>query len=90
MKTKQNIEKQVLENQAKLLAQEIDREVLWNMMCELGWVRVDLPAETDVQQSIEIVEWLRKNIDNPYEKAGRKFIFKDEKDAMWFKLRWLS
>jgi hypothetical protein len=85
-----NLEIEILQNQAKALQEAIDREVLWTLFEESGWIRVVLPPELDLEHSVEIVEWLRESVSHPYEKFQNKFIFKDEKDAMWFKLRWLS
>lgn len=79
----------LIDQAADNLAREIDREVLWSMLKELGWTRVNLPSAIDRKYSVEIVAWIRNNIHNPYEKYRSDFIFENEKDATTFILRWL-
>jgi hypothetical protein len=83
------LQDKMLAEQADALAREIDREVLWSMLKEIGWIRVELSSQTDKSQSEEIVNWLRTNVHHPYEKFRESFIFENKKDATTFILRWL-
>lgn len=88
---KQNVilEKEMIEHAAKKMQEEIDREVLWGMLTDLGWHRVMLDRLTDNNHAIDITIWLEENIKNPYERRGRDFLFSAERDATMFILRWV-
>jgi hypothetical protein len=75
---------------AKDLSKDIDREVLWGMLSSMGWIRVMLPTLGNGEQAVDIIVWLEENCKGGYERSGRDFIFEEEKDANWFKLRWLG
>lgn len=75
---------------AKQVADDIDREVLWGMLQGMGWTRVMLPTLGNGEMAVDIITWLEDNCRDPYERSGRDFIFKNNKDANWFKLRWGS
>ena len=78
-----------IEKAGKQMAQEIDREILWGMLEGMGWIRVMLSTYHSNEQAIEIMCWLEDNCKGSHERHGRDFIFEDEKDANWFKLKWL-
>ena len=82
------VEKEMLERAGKEMAQDIDKEILWSMLEDIGWTRVMLPRLIDNHHAIDIRYWLEENCKNAYERRGRDFIFESDKDAMWFKLRW--
>lgn len=73
-----------------VLGQEIDREILWSMLKEMGWTRVMLPTTISKEQAIEITDWLELNVKHPYESHNKDFIFENVKDATTFILRWAS
>jgi len=76
-------------NQAgEMMAQEIDREILWAMLLEIGWTRVMIDRLQDNKHAIDITHWLRENCQGAYERNGRDFLFENEKDAIMFILRW--
>ena len=79
----------ILEDRAKELARDIDREVMWSMLEGIGWQRVILPFSS-IDFIKEVEEWAEDHLSGAYEKHRSDFIFEDDKDAMWFKLRWLS
>jgi hypothetical protein len=83
-----NLEEQILERQGTELNREIDREILWGMLQGIGWHRVMLPRFVDNHHAIDIGYWLEENCKKAYERNGADFIFENEKDANWFKLRW--
>ena len=81
------LEKEILEATAKKMQMEIDREILWSMLEELGWHRVMLSKNIN---EVDIKQWIALNCKQGVEHHGRDFIFEDIKDANWFVLRWLS
>jgi len=83
------LEKEMLEAKAKEMQTEIDREVLWGMLKDLGWHRVMIDRLTDNKHAIDITTWLKENVKNPYERRGRDFLFSAERDATMFILRWV-
>ena len=83
-----DLEQEIITGAGNAMAREIDREVLWGMLQGLGWTRVMLPHLIDNMHAIDITYWLEGNCKNNYERSGRDFLFEDNKDANWFKLRW--
>jgi hypothetical protein len=75
---------------AEAMARDIDREVLWGMLTQIGWTRVILSGEVARNNAEDIVQWLKVNCKHPYEKSMTDFLFENEKDANWFILRWLT
>lgn len=85
----QRLEEQYAEQAAQAMAREIDREMLWGMLKEIGWTRVMLDRFTDNKHAVDISYWLEENCTGAYERNGRDFIFEKEKDASLFILRWV-
>jgi hypothetical protein len=83
-----SIEEEILNKAGKDMAREIDREVLWGMLKDLGWRRVMLDRFTDNNHAVDITYWLEANCKNPFERSGADFIFESEIDAVNFTLRW--
>ena len=83
-----NIQEEILNNAGKEMAREIDREVLWGMLKDMGWRRVMLDRYTDNNHAVDITHWLAANCKNPFERSGADFIFESEVDAVNFTLRW--
>jgi hypothetical protein len=82
------LEEELTEQAGISMAREIDREVLWGMLKDIGWTRVMLDRLQDNKHAIDLTIWLEENIKNPFERNGRDFIFEDSKDATLFILRW--
>jgi hypothetical protein len=68
---------------------EIDKEVLWGMLKNLGWTRVLLDRLQDNKHAIDITYWLEENCRGAYERDGRDFLFENPKDASMFILKWV-
>ena len=83
-----SIEEKLLDRAGKAMAREIDREVLWGMLKDIGWHRVMLDRFTDNNHAVDITYWLEANCKNPFERSGADFIFESEIDAVNFTLRW--
>ena len=78
-----------LETNAKAIANEIDAEVLRSMLDKLGWREVILAPMT-FEQGDSIDCWMHDNVKGRYWTHGLVWMFEHDKDAMWFKLKWLS
>jgi hypothetical protein len=85
-----DLEQAIINGKATEMSQEIDREVLWGMLEGLGWTRIMLPRLIDNHHAIDITYWLEDNCKDAYERNGRDFMFESQRDANWFRLRWLS
>jgi hypothetical protein len=83
-----SLEKEMIEKAGIEMSREIDREVLWSMLKEIGWTRVILSSETAMINATAIKEWLSFNCLGSYEKHYSDFIFENTKDASMFILRW--
>lgn len=80
------LENEIIDQAAESMARDIDREVLWGFLTQIGWTRVI------IQQNYNLVidAWLHHNCKGAYEHHNKDFIFEDVKDANWFILRWSS
>ena len=85
----QVLEEQYADEAGQAMAREIDREVLWGMLKEIGWTRVIIDRLQDNKHAIDISYWLEYHCQGAYERHGRDFIFENEKDASMFILRWV-
>lgn len=85
----QTLEEQYAEQAAQAMAREIDREMLWGMLKEIGWTRVMIDRLQDNKHAIDISYWLEEHCEGAYERNGRDFIFEKEKDATMFILKWV-
>ena len=83
-----NLEKEILDELSTKMQSEIDREIMWGMLKNLGWRRVNLDRFTDNNHAVDITFWLEANCKNPFERSGADFIFESEVDAVNFTLRW--
>lgn len=84
------LQEQIIAEKAKAIADEMDAEILRSMLCELGWHQVVIPWVMTHEQSNEVDQWLDNRIKGRHWTRGLVFLFEEERDAMWFKLRWLS
>jgi hypothetical protein len=94
---------QVLEDdiawRTKVLAQEIDKEILETLMIDVltseGWIQTNInPAfgnNTAMHRSTwyaETAEWVHMNTQGDYKMLRGQWLFKEPKDATMFILRW--
>lgn len=79
-----------LEDQvARILAEEIDWELVANIFVESGWTLIDLPRFKDRYEAIDVDLWIDENCKGKHMKRGKTFVFELKEDAEWFMLRWL-
>ena len=83
-----SIEEEILNKAGKEMAREIDREVLWGMLKDIGWRRVMLDRFTDNNHAVDITHWLALHCNHAFERRGADFIFESTVDAVNFTLRW--
>ena len=83
-----NLEKEIIEELGTKMQSEIDREILWGMLKDIGWTRITLSRFTDNNHAVDITYWISDNIKHPYERRGADFIFENQIDAVNFTLRW--
>jgi len=83
-----NLEKEILDELSTKMQSEIDREIMWGMLKDIGWRRVMLDRLTDNNHAVDITHWLEANCKNSFERSGADFIFESEVDAVNFTLRW--
>ena len=84
-----NLQDEIAHQLDQQMQKEIDREILWGMLKEMGWTRITLDRFTDNKHAIDITYWLMDNVKNPYHREGRDFIFEDSREAMMFILKWV-
>ena len=84
----QVLEDDMMKQAARRMAEEIDREVLWGLLVDMGWHRVMITRFTDNKHAVDISYWLEEHVKHPYERRGCDFIFENERDAVNFILRW--
>ena len=83
------LEDELAAKMSKIMADEIDWEILADILVQSGWFMVDLDHYKDRYQSIDIETWIDENCKGKYKKRSRTFVFEKKEDAAWFKLRWL-
>lgn len=84
-----DLEEELLEQAARILAEEIDWETMADMLVSVGWTMVNLPRINDRYQSIDIELWIEENCKGKHQKRSKTFVFERKEDAEWFSLRWL-
>ena len=88
----QVMEQQMLDRLAKEMQQEIDSELMADMLVAMGWTKIELPPFQSRYHSIDILTWVEDNCHGQFKEFkqyGRTFVFKEEKDASLFALKWL-
>jgi hypothetical protein len=74
---------------SRILAEEIDNEIMLDMLIATGWTKVELERLKDRYESIDIELWIDENCTGKHTKLGRTFVFEKKQDAEWFMLKWL-
>lgn len=82
------LEEELSEKMSKILAQEIDWEIMVDMIASVGWTKVELPR-VDRYESIDIELWIESNCTGKHMKRSRTYVFEKQQDAEWFILKWL-
>jgi hypothetical protein len=85
---RRDLEKEILDELGTKMQSEIDREIMWGMLKNIGWRRVMLDRTTDNNHAVDITNWLALHCNHAFERSGADFIFESEVDAVNFTLRW--
>jgi len=83
-----NLEDELASKMSMQMQKEIDKEILWGMLKELGWTRVMIDRFQDNKHAVDITYWLSENCEGAYERSGADFIFENNRDAVNFILKW--
>lgn len=83
------MEDQLVNQMANEMQREIDAEILRTMLKELGWYEIVLKPMTH-EQGEEIDTWVKNSVKGrSHWTHGLVWMFEQEQDANWFKIRWL-
>lgn len=77
-----NVETEISDIMAKEMAAEVDWCIIADMLHGSGWTKVIVAV------NIGIEEWLAENCTGQIHHRNNTFLFKNEQDAVLFKLRW--
>jgi len=75
---------------AKTLQEEIDAEVMRELLKDVGWHEVTLQWIMTHEQSQEVDEWVSRKTKGKHWTRGLVWLFENDTDAMWFRMRWMS
>jgi len=85
-----NLHELMLEEAAKKMAEDIDAEVMRGLLRDSGWNEVVLTWIMTHEVSAEVDQWVKDNVKGPFWTRGLVWLFENDIDAMWFKMRWLG
>ena len=72
---------------AKNLQEEIDAEILFDMLIQFGWTRVEL-SKLLPPTGKNINNWMHNECKKDWKRRGKVWIFEDREEAALFKLTW--
>lgn len=73
---------------AKIIQEEIDAEILFEMYALSGWHRVQLSSYLSREHSVDILHWAEEHCTGKYDHRGTNWAFESDRDAAQFLLRW--
>ena len=82
------IEDSLFEKISKEIQEELDFEIVTEMLLPTGWVEIHLNRQPR-EETLRIINWC-KSSNIPVHNWGRRWLFKEEKHANMFILRWGS
>jgi hypothetical protein len=74
---------------AKTLQEEIDWEVAMDILKEAGYIHITMPWPVRMDEAQDIRAWCGDNLTEHYHGRGPDWLFKSEKDATMFVLKWV-
>ena len=72
----------------RALQEEIDREILFELLVDCGWTRIELPNKFLPVSGQELHEWRQKNLTGHYKAHEHTWLFEKAEDAVIFSLKW--
>ena len=71
------------------IQREMDDEIIRKLYIENGWTQIKVEYKNN-QHAVEIIDWCFDTLGkNDWKRLNGYFVFRNEKDAEWFILRWL-
>jgi len=83
----QVLEEQYADQAAKILQEEIDNEILFNMLTHVGWTRVEL-SKLLPPMGKDINTWMHAECKKHWHRRGKVWMFESREEAALFKLTW--
>ena len=87
----QDIEAVFSKELAKNIAEEIDKELLWEIEASFlvteGWTKV-VVRQFDLIELLEIEDWITRTCKGGTKNRDRVWLFEFAQEAAWFSLRW--
>lgn len=83
-----NIINDLIDKNAKVFEEEINFKVLVHDLETSGWTIIKLKGFLSTEKLEEILFWILKNIQGKCHTRNTTFCFENEKDAMFFMLKW--
>lgn len=89
-----DLEDIVREEFGAAMAKAIDEELIKTVEIEHlvgveGWTKVVLPRFDNMMHAVDVNEWVEDNC-GLHDRLGSTYVFKEAKDATWFRMRWCS
>lgn len=81
-------DKELQDQMAKILQEEIDWEILAGVFVKSGWTMIDLQRFHNAKEAVDVANWIEGNCTGKHMKRGKTFVFQNKQDAEWFTLRW--
>lgn len=88
MITEDNLMEEYSKELAKQIQEEIDFQIIGDMLVTMGWTRLNFNPHQDEKISADIKFWLDHHCQGNCKSLNDVWLFENEKDAMWFTLRW--
>jgi hypothetical protein len=83
------IEDEYMEMASKAIQEELDWEIITDMMCQVGWVRVERNQVVDnLLERSSISQWITDHCKGRVQSRGRTWVFSDPEEALMFRLTW--
>lgn len=82
------MEQEFAEWSAAEMSRSMDFEIIADVMCRIGWNRIDLDRYTDNHHAIDVRVWVEENCQGEHRSNGATWLFRKQADAVMFKLRW--
>lgn len=84
------LHEEIMEQAARQMAEDIDAEIMRGSLKDSGYHEVVIPWTMTHEQSSAVDFWVLKNTKHEHWNRGLVWLFKNEADAMWFRMRWMS
>lgn len=73
---------------AKQIQEQIDFQIIADMLVTMGWTKLKFSPHQDEKVAADIKFWLNHHCKGKCKSLDDTWLFENEKDAMWFMLRW--